>query len=258
LNLIDTHAHLNMDRFDSDRDAAVKRAARAGIAKIIDIGTDLASSRAAVGLSRIFDPVFAAVGIHPHEAAKISEKDIIDLQGLLRLDKTVAIGEAGLDYHYDYSPRNIQKEVFIKQLQISLDLQKPIIIHVREAMTDALQIIDSVSTHPWKGVFHCFGGDETDAAEVLKRGFHISFTGVITFKNFKNNPALKLVPDDKLMLETDCPFMAPVPLRGKRCEPAFLPHTLKAAAEIRNISDQKLAAITTANAEKLFGLGINQ
>jgi len=252
--LIDTHAHLNMDRFDEDREAVIRRARRAGLTAILDVGTDLASSSKAVGLSRIFPEVYAVTGVHPHDAAGMEKDDFERLRRLLKEKKTVALGETGLDYYYEHSPRNVQKEIFEKQLRLAREVDKPVVIHVREAMEDALSVIDRVSSSGWRGVFHCFSGGKEDVEPVLNRGFYISFTGVITFKNFTGKDILKSIPAERLLLETDCPFMAPEPYRGKRCEPAHVRETAVRAAEFLGTGIEDLARKTSANARSLFGL----
>lgn len=249
---IDTHAHLDMEAFEGDLDSVLTNADEAGVRKIITVGTDLESSRRAIALAEKYDNVWATAGIHPHEADKIRDKDFETLIGLLAHPKCVALGEAGLDYHYDFSPRDVQAAVFKTQLRLAQALKKPLIVHVREAMHEAIDLIDSCKNGQWSGVFHCFGGDADDVPKVIERGFHIAFTGVISFKNFKNQEAVRRVPSSRLMVETDAPFMAPVPLRGKRCEPAHVARTGEVMAEMRQISVEELAAITTANAEALF------
>jgi TatD DNase family protein len=254
MRLIDTHAHLNMNAFSDDRDAVIRQAEEAGLIGILDVGTDVPSSEAALRLAETCPVVFAAAGIHPHEAAKASPEDFQKLAGLWSHPRIVAVGEIGLDYHYDFSPRDVQKKVFRRQLDAALQLGKPVIGHVREAMDDALAVIDSVSQESWTGVFHCFGGNADDARAVLKRGFLISFTGVVTFHNYNGRDVVRSVPADRLLLETDAPYMTPVPLRGKRNEPAFVGRTLEALAEMRGEDPQILAETTTANAIRLFGL----
>lgn len=251
---IDTHAHLNMEVYDPDRDAVVERSLAAGVQWIIDVGVDFSTSLCSIELSSKYSSVFSAVGIHPHEASKVSLQDLNRLEAFCQNSKVVAIGEIGLDYHYNFSPPEIQKKIFLAQLELARKLQKPVIVHVREAMTDALNLIRSIASSDWKGVFHCFGGKAKDIPEILEMGFMISFTGVITFHNFKKQDLVRMVPLDRLLLETDAPYMTPVPFRGKRNEPAFLPHIAKAIASIHSISEQAIANASTSNAKKLFGL----
>ena len=183
--LIDTHAHLNLNTFDGDSTAVVRRAKEAGVEMILDVGTDLESSRKAVQNSQQIDPVYAAVGIHPHDSSRMGSKDLVAIEQMLNYPKVAALGEIGLDYHYDFSPVKIQKEVFSKQLQLAQEKNIPVIIHMREAMQDGLEIIDRSGHAPWKGVFHCYGGALEDIPIILDKGFFISFTGVVTFRNFR-------------------------------------------------------------------------
>ncbi|MCK5145801.1 TatD family hydrolase [bacterium] len=254
---IDTHAHLDMAAFNDDLDSVLKRAEDEGVKRIITIGIDIESSRKALELAEKHLNVFASVGIHPHEAGKASEEDLETLIGLLAHPKCVALGEAGLDYHYDYSPRDVQHSIFKTQLRLANALKKPLIIHVREAMEDALNIIDSVSTQQWNGVFHCYGGEAYEVPEVIKRGFHIGFTGVVTFKNFKNADTVRQVPINRLLVETDAPYMAPTPFRGKRSEPMHVATTGTALAELLEMDVDILAAQTSRNAKSLFRLTVD-
>jgi TatD DNase family protein len=254
LRLIDTHAHLNMPDFDADLGEVVSRASSSGVERILDIGTDVPSSRKALSLSRIHPSIHAAAGIHPHEASKASNADLDEIELLLREPKVVALGEIGLDYHYNHSPGDVQQSLFRKQIEIGIGAGKPLIIHVREAMPDALRILRETGLRPMKGVFHCFGGSLPDALSVLEMGFYISFTGVITFRNFSRKDVVSGVPLDRILLETDCPYMAPVPMRGKRNEPAMLVHTVKHLSEMLRIEEEELASRTSANAATLFGL----
>ncbi len=252
--LIDTHAHLNSQPFDGDREEVIQRAKEADVQVILDVGTDLETSRKAVGYSEKIDGLYAAVGIHPHDAAKAGKQDLNEITRLLDHPKVVGLGEIGLDYHYHFSPAEIQQEIFSKQLRLAQEKNKPVIIHIREAMQDGLVIIDHSGKSPWKGVFHCYGGTVEDIPLVLKKGFFISFTGVVTFHNFKNVEKIRAVPLDRLLLETDAPFMTPVPYRGKRNEPCFLIHTAKTLADLYGIDYEELTKITSSNARMLFGL----
>lgn len=252
--LIDTHAHYMMDKFSADLDQVICRAEEAGIGAIINVGTDIETSKQAVQQSEKYDMMFSASGIHPHEASKVQEKDWDELTSLLDTKKNVALGEIGLDYFYDFSPRDIQLQLFEKQLKLAKELKLPIIIHSRNAMDDTLKVIDSVSENPWQGVFHCFGGNKEDALKVLERGFHISFTGVMTFKNFKEMDAVLAVPLEKLLLETDAPYMTPVPHRGKRNESMYIPVMRDFLADMHFVPKHEIEAVTTENAKGLFGL----
>ncbi len=252
--LIDTHAHLNLKSFDGDREEVVRRAKNAGVERIVDVGTDMETSRKVIQNSRQIDSVYAAVGIHPHDSVKAGEKDIAEIEKWLDDPKVVALGEIGLDYHYQYSPDEIQQEMFSMQLRLAQEKKMPVIVHMREAMQNGLKTIDRCGKAPWRGVFHCFGGTVEDVHNVVERGFFISFTGVVTFHNFKDIETVRAVPLDRLLLETDAPYMTPVPYRGRRNEPGFLVHTAKVLADIYEIDFEKLAEITTANARMLFGL----
>ena len=250
--LIDTHTHINMDKFDSDRGDVIQKAVDAGVEIILDVGTDLKSSQKAVKNSERFEEVRAVVGIHPHETARAEEHDIQEIEKLLEHPKVVGIGEIGLDYYYDFSPMEIQKKMFSRQLRMAKEKKLPVVIHVREAMKDTMEILDTVGDLPARGVFHCFGGTVEDVHRVLEMEFFISFTGVVTFNNFKSFDKIHEVPINKLLLETDSPYMTPVPHRGKRNEPCFLIHTARKLSEIYGTELDYLAEATTKNAERLF------
>jgi len=259
--IIDTHCHLEMDEFDSDREAVIQRAKDAGIEAIITIGSDLEGNKGAVKLSEKYDLIYAAVGIHPHDAKDFSEDIFNQIKKWAILPregqqggKVVAIGEIGLDYHYDNSPREIQKKVFRKQLVLAKETGLPAVIHSREAKKDTLDIIKQ--SEVTKGVFHCFSGDMDMAERAMAMGFYISIAGPVTFKNAKKpREIVKAIPDDYLLIETDAPYLAPEPFRGKRNEPSYLIHIAKVIAELRGISTEDLARITTLNAKRLFGIG---
>jgi TatD DNase family protein len=255
LQLIDTHCHLNMAEFDGDRQEVIRRATAAGVEFILDIGTDVVSSRKAADSSKVHPSVFAAVGVHPHEASKISPLDLQTIGSLLDDPKAVALGEIGLDYHYQFSPPETQKSLFRNQIDIGMTRGKPLIIHVREAMSDAMQILKEAECSRFRGVFHCFAGSAEDVPLLLEMGFYFSFTGVVTFRNFGKQDVVTSVPLNRLLLETDAPYMTPVPLRGKRNEPAMLIHTARRLAEIYAVPVETLVSQTTANAKALFGLG---
>ncbi len=252
--LVDTHAHLNMAEFDTDREAVVQRALKSGVGWMVDVGTDLESSRKTIQISERFDAVWGAVGIHPHNAVRSEESNFTELKQLLYNPRIKALGEIGLDYHYTFAPRKVQIELFTKQLCLALSIQKPIIVHVREAMTDALEIIRKMKVMHWEGVFHCYGGSADDIPELLDLGFYISFTGVVTFPSFTKHDLMRNIPLNRLLVETDSPYMTPVPLRGRRNEPAYLMHTAKRMAEILEIPYELFSFETTQNAMRLFQL----
>lgn len=259
--LIDTHCHLEMAEFNPDRDEVIRRAKDAGIETIITIGSDLKGCKGAIELSAKYDIVYAAIGIHPHDAKdftdEISEKIrewAIPHSPRERGGKVVAIGEIGLDYHYDNSPREAQRDVFKRQLLLAKEINLPVVVHSREAKKDTLEIVRQSSIA--KGVFHCFSGDMDMAKKVMAMGFHISIAGPVTFKNAKKLAEIaKYIPDDYLLIETDAPYLTPEPFRGKRNEPSYLVHTARTIAELRDISMEDLARITTLNAKRLFGVG---
>ena len=243
-----------MEQFDQDRDEVIRRAREAGIEAFITIGSDLAGTLKCVGLSGRFEDVYASAGIHPHDARDYSEDVHRQLRELAGSKKVVAIGETGLDYHYDHSPREVQRNVFRKQLELAEETGLPAIIHCREADEDALGIVrDSGLT---RGVFHCFSGDAAMAEQVMAMGLYISLAGPVTFRKAGGlHNIAATVPDDYLLIETDAPYLAPEPFRGRRNEPAYLPRTAQKIAELRGITLQDLARITTLNAKRLFNIG---
>ncbi len=270
--VIDSHAHLTSKEFDGDRKAVLERARASGVDVIINPGTDLEDSRRAVELAEKEEGVFACVGFHPHAARLADDRALRDLEDLSGHPKVVAIGEIGLDYHYDYSPRDAQQRVFREQIALAQRRNLPIVVHTREAMEETLGIVDHAlkSAPDWrnaladplgrypapKGVFHCFPGDQRLAWRVIGMGFSVSLPGIVTFKNA--GPALEVgsgVSPEHLLLETDSPYLAPVPLRGKRNEPANLPLIASKIAELQHLSTEDIARTTTYNVFKLFGIG---
>jgi TatD DNase family protein len=259
VNLIDSHCHLDGEPFDADRDAVIERARTAGVRCMLAIGTgegppDL---EAGIRLAEKYPFIYATVGVHPHEAAKASPEVFAQLRALAAHAKVVAFGEIGLDYHYDFSPRDVQRSVFIKQLHLAAEAVKPIVIHTREAWGDTLQLL---SQHPLTagGIMHCFTGGPAEATQALALGFHLSFAGVITFPKAQSvRQAAALVPENRLLIETDAPYLAPVPHRGKRNEPAFIVETVRKLAEVRGTTAEAIAEATTRNFETLClrGLG---
>lgn len=253
-SLIDTHCHLEMDEFEDDRDSVIKRANDAGVSIIITISSDIESNLKAVDLSDRYDCVYSTIGLHPHDAKDFSEEFLSEVIKLSEKKKVVAIGEIGLDYHYNNSPREKQKEVFERQLLIAKELNLPVVIHSREAKQDTLEILKLSGVN--RGVFHCFSGDYEMAKKILSMGFMISIAGPVTFKKASRLKEIaKLIPDENLLIETDSPYLAPEPFRGKRNEPSLLIHTAKVIAELRGISLEDIARITTLNAKKLFKIG---
>jgi TatD DNase family protein len=269
ITLIDTHCHLEMDAFDPDREEVIKRARDAGIEMIITIGSDLEGNKGAIELSAKYDFIYATVGIHPHDAKDFTDDILDQLRSWVKNSnphlppfskegvegiKIVAIGEIGLDYHYDNSPRDVQKEVFRKQLALAKEAGLPVVIHSRDAKNDTLDIIKESGIN--RGVLHCFSGDMDMAEKAMAMGFYISIAGSVTFKNAKKPREIaRDIPDNYLLIETDSPYLTPEPFRGKRNEPSFLIHIARTIAELRGISFEDIARITTLNAKRLFRIG---
>ncbi|MBI3665483.1 MAG: TatD family hydrolase [Acidobacteria bacterium] len=253
--LIDSHCHLDDHQFDPDRAQVLERARHAGVTLALAIGSgdgppDL---EAAIRLADAVPWIYATVGIHPHDASRADPAALENLQQLCSHPRVLAVGEIGLDYHYDQSPRDAQREVFLAQLEIAHRAGKPVVIHTRDAWRDT---IDLLASH-WNGsgIMHCFGGDYSQAVEALDLGLHISFAGILTFPKATGlrEVAAKL-PLARILVETDSPYLAPVPHRGKRNEPAFVVETVRALAQARGIPEQEAAAATTANFRSLFQL----
>lgn len=249
----DTHAHFDSEKFEGDRLEVLASMPAAGVELILDPGSDLASSRAALALAEQFDFVYAAAGVHPHEAEDVSDSYIAEIEELCRHPKVMAIGEIGLDYHYDFSPRDVQKKVFAAQMALARDLDIPVIIHDREAHEDFLNIMKQFPTV--RGVVHCYAGSLEMSRDILKAGYNISFTGSITFKNNKKAPPIvAAMPADRYMIETDAPYMTPVPHRGKRNDSSYLKYIAEFIADIRGITPEQVAAETLENGKKFFGI----
>lgn len=241
MKLVDSHCHLNDEKFDGDRELVIERALAAGVERMMAID--------APEFADGYPFMYATIGVHPHEAAKATEESFARLRDLARHPKVLAVGEIGLDYHYDFSPRDVQRAVFARQLEIAVAVRKPIVIHTREAWEDTLAQVEAL---PYGGIMHCFTGDAGQAREALRRGFHLSFGGVLTFPKAESlREAARITPDDRLLVETDCPYLAPVPHRGKRNEPAFVVETVRRLAEVRGSTPEAIAELTTRNFERL-------
>lgn len=250
--LTDTHCHLHLSQFDPDRDEVVARAEANGVTGIIEVGLDLESNRKAIALATRYPQVYAAVGIHPHEAGEVTQETWEELRSLASQPDVVAIGETGLDYYRDYSPRKKQKEALKRQLSLARGLKKPVILHNREAHDDLLCIVEE-DGEGVTGVFHCFSGDLAMAERCLEMGFYISIAGPVTYRNAHRLRELaRTLPLEKLLLETDSPFLSPY--RGRRNEPAYVKLVAQKVAEIRGASFEELAQATAENATRLFGL----
>ncbi len=253
--IFDTHAHYDSSAFHADREAVLAALPEAGVALVVDPGCDLPTSRAALALAEQFPHVYAAVGIHPEDCAGYTDADLDALRQLCRHDKAVAVGEIGLDYYWaENPPREFQQQVFRRQLELALELDMPVIIHDREAHGDSLAI---VKEYPGlRGVFHCFSGSPEMAAELLKRGWYLGFDGPITYKNAKRAPEVAaMTPLDRILVETDSPYMTPVPFRGKRNDSRYLPYVLEKLAEWKGVTTEEMTDITFANGKRLFGIG---
>lgn len=251
--LIDTHCHLDFPEFDNDRDEVIKRAGLAGVHYIINVGADVEGSRRSVELARQYPGVFAAVGIHPHYADNVTPQDISVIKELANANKVVAIGEIGLDFYKNYSRPENQKRIFIWLLELARDLNLPVILHSRDAHKDTLEIIRKFL--PLKAVVHCFSADEKFLSQCLDLGLFISFTCNITYKKAQNlRDIIKLVPMNRLMLETDCPYLPAQPFRGKRNEPVQVRILAEESARLKGMSFEALAQETTANARSFFRL----
>jgi len=255
MKLVDSHCHLDDPRFDADRDAVVERALEAGVHCMLSIGSGEGPPGldAAVRMAGRYQPVLATVGVHPHDARKAGPDTWPRMSELLAHPKVVAVGEIGLDYHYDNSPRERQREVFAEQLRLARDAGMPVVIHTREAWDDTWSLLED----HWRaaglgGIMHCFSGGPEEARRALDLGFYLAFGGVLTFPNAANvREAARLAPSDRLLVETDAPYLAPAPGRGRRNEPAYVVETARRLAQLRGVSLEALAAETTANFNRL-------
>ncbi len=251
-NIFDTHAHYDDSRFDEDRDELISSLKEKGVSQIVNCGCDLKSSLTTVALAEKYGFIYAAVGVHAHEAEEATESDLAEIERLYENKKVVAVGEIGLDYHYDFSPRERQLEVFEKQLILANKLDLPVIVHDREAHEDTLNLLKKYKP---KGVVHCFSGSAEMAKEIVKLGMYIGIGGAVTFKNAKKPvEVVEYLPLDRLLLETDAPYMTPVPFRGQRCDSAHIAYTAEKITEIKGIDVQELIDTCNENSKKLFGI----
>ena len=253
--LVDSHAHLDDARFDDDRDAVLGRAQEAGVGTILTIGNGDGPDDMGCGLrfAETYDWVYTSVGIHPHDASRTREEHFELMKELAGNPKVVAIGETGLDYYYDNSPRDVQREVFRRQLAVAREVDRPVIVHTRDADEDTIQILEN--ERPRHGVIHCFTGGEALAECALDLGFMISFSGIVTFNRSAGIQAIAArVPEDRILVETDCPYLAPVPHRGRRNEPSFVRDTALKLAELRGATIEEIETQTSRNFHELFDL----
>jgi TatD DNase family protein len=269
VSLVDSHCHLDDEKFDPDRAQVIERALAAGVEIMMAIGTG-GELDVAIRQAERYPFIYATIGVHPHDAAKATPDTFARLRDLASHPKVLAIGEIGLDYHYDFSPRDVQRSVFERQLEIAADFRKPIVIHTREAWEDTLAQVTRLGASsdrspdgvpsgpgglpslPYGGIMHCFTGDPAQARQALDVGFHLSFGGVLTFPKAESlREAASIVPEDRLLVETDCPYLAPVPHRGKRNEPAFVVDTARRLAALRGVTLGTIAECTTRNFRNL-------
>ncbi len=251
-NIFDSHAHYNDEQFDIDRDSLLASLPEAGIVGIINCGTDVKSSLESLEMAEKYPFVYAACGYHPESALDFNDDNLLEIDKMLSHRKCVAVGEIGLEYHYDFVPEDVQKYVFEKHFELAVKYDMPVIVHDREAHADTMELLKKYNP---KGVLHCYSGSAEMAKEVLKMGMYIGLGGAVTFKNaVKPVEVAEMIPLDRLLLETDCPYMAPVPMRGKRNNSAYIEYVAEKIADIRGISAQELLCITADNTKKLFNI----
>lgn len=251
----ESHAHYDDSKFDKDRDKLIPELKEKGVEYIVNVGANLKSSIKSVELAEKYDFIYAAVGVHPHDVAKLDEDDMDRLYGLSQRDKVVAIGEIGLDYYYDSSPRDIQKDWFIEQIELAKEMELPIIVHSRDAAKDTFDIIKGTEAGDVGGVIHCFSGSVEMAKDYIEEGFYIGVGGIVTFTDAnKIIEVVKQIPLEKILIETDCPYLSPIPNRGKRNESTNLVYIVDKIAEIKNLSTEEVAKVTLENAKTLFDI----
>lgn len=249
----DTHAHYDDSDFDVDRDELLSSLQENGVSLVVNAASSMSSSRKAREIANAYPFVYFSVGVHPHDSKDMTDGDFDQLACMSEDPKCVAVGEIGLDYHYDLSPRDVQKMRFYQQMELARELKKPVIIHEREACADVLSTVTQFKDVP--GVYHCFSGSWETAKIILDQGWYLSFTGIITFKNARRAlEVIEKMPADRLMIETDSPYLSPVPMRGTRNNSANLKYTAQKAAEVRGISHEELAKLTLENGKRFFGI----
>lgn len=253
--LFDSHAHLDNERFDEDRDELINSLKENGVDLVLNVGADIQSSKNSIELSKKYDFIYASVGVHPHDVSDLDDSSIDVLRELTKNDKVVAIGEIGLDYYYDNSPRELQKEWFIKQIKLANELKLPIIVHDRDAHQDTFDIIKEYKSDDIGCVIHCFSGSIELAREFIKLGCYISIPGTVTFKNNKKTVKVaREIPLEYLLIETDSPYMAPTPHRGERNDPSLVQFVADKIAQEKGISYEKVCEVTKENAKRLFNI----
>ena len=255
LQLFDSHCHIDEPRFDEDRGEVLLHMKAQKVIGCTTIGSDMATSARSKAFAQNHEQVFAAVGVHPHEASTFNEDDLITLANWLNEPKVVALGEIGLDYYYNHSPQEVQIEVFLKQLDLAYRLQKPVVLHIRDAHGPMLELLKERKNHLPQGIIHCFTGSWESAKEYMKLGFYIALGGTVTFKNAPVvQRVAQNVPLENLLIETDSPYLSPEPKRGRRNEPAHVFYVAQKIAELKNCSIEEIGEVTTSNAKKVYGM----
>jgi TatD DNase family protein len=253
--IFDTHAHYDDERFEEDRDALLRSMKDAGIGNIVNIGANMASSQRSLDLAAEYDFMYAAVGVHPSDCAELDDEKIEKLKEMSSFPKCVAIGEIGLDYYWPEPEHDLQKKWFKRQIALAREVELPIIVHSRDAAADTVDILKSENAGELGGVVHCFSYSKEVAEECVKMGFYIGIGGVLTFKNGrKMKEVAEAIPMERIILETDCPYLAPEPFRGKRNSSLYLPYVVSAMAQIKGISEEEVISITEANAREMYRL----
>ncbi len=251
----DTHAHLNAEQYNDDLREVIDRALEEGVSRMVVVGFDRPTIEKAMELTEQYEFIYASIGWHPVDAIDMTDEDLQWIEELSSHPKVVALGEMGLDYHWDKSPKEIQKEVFRKQIQLAKKVKLPIVIHNRDATADIVAILKEEGASEVGGIMHCFSGSPETAKECVEMNFYISLGGPVTFKNAKKpKEVAEVIPMDKLLIETDCPYLAPHPYRGKRNEPSYVKLVAEQIAEIKKIPVEEVARITTENAKRIFGI----
>ena len=255
MKFFETHAHYDFRQFDADRDELLsKTLPEFGISHLINIGTDINSSRTNIRLAKKYPYIYAAVGFHPHDTKSMTDDDLLELKELAGDEKVIAIGEIGLDFHYDHSPRDIQKKRFLQQLELAREVRLPVMIHSRESDAEVFKILKDSGIGPeLGGIIHCYSGSIELAMKYIDMGFHIGIGGIVTYNNARElQEAVRQLPIERLVLETDCPFLSPAPKRGGRNDSTNLLHIAEKIAQLRNTTTEKIAELTNINAQKLF------
>ena len=259
LPFVDSHAHLADPAFDADRGAVVARARERGCRAIVCIGASIEAAGHAAALARDYPGfVFATAGVHPHDATTFQQDRDLEAIRAAVANGAVAIGECGLDYHYDHSPRDVQRRVFEAHIDVARELSRPLVVHTREAEDDTLAGIRDAASAGVGGVLHCFSGGPALAEAALSAGWYVSFSGVVTFKKWADDALIRLIPDDRVLAETDSPYLAPVPFRGKRNEPAYVAHVVERLANARGQTPREIGTLVTNNASRGFGLALTE